>query len=85
MNTTQTIQMLIDQAKKAPNSLLRNKLVSRLEDAKIVSQLIDHETGAQLGVQPTAIPLPSQQSTGGTTTGCTCIVGARDVNCPFHR
>ena len=82
MNITQTIQQLIDQAKKQPNSLLRNKLVSKLEDAKIVSRLIDFETQNQYG----PIPLSSAPTTAPTTNaGCTCMPGARSASCPYHR
>lgn len=77
MNSTQTIQALIDQAKKSPNGLLRNKLVSRLEDAKIVSELIDYQTGERFGVQPNI--------TTGTSGLCTCpMPGVVHAHCPLH-
>jgi len=75
MNTTATIQQLIDQAKKLPNGLLRNKLVSRLEDAKIVSELMDYQTGEryQLEQQPIILSAGS----------CLCLIGAKD-DCEVH-
>lgn len=77
MNSTKTIQALIDQVKTAPNSLLRNKLVSRLEDAKIVSELIDYQTGERFGVQPSL--------TAGKAGICMCpMPGVIHANCPLH-
>lgn len=76
MNTTQTLQGLIDQAKKAPNGLLRNKLVSRLEDAKIVSELVDYKY-----LQSTT-HMPDDLST--LEVPCTCLPGAKSATCPMH-
>ncbi len=71
MNTTLTLQELMNQARKLPNGLLRNKLVSRLEDAKIVSELMDYQTGERYGVN-SDLPV------------CTCPQGARDTSCAVH-
>jgi len=88
MNTTLAIQNLIDQAKKAPNGLLRNKLVSKLEDAKIVSELIDLKYGAPVDYRPTpsgtAGPGGNMQMpiNGPFDSECICVVGARNRSCP---
>lgn len=76
MNPITTLQTLIDQTKKLPNGLLRNKFVSRLEDAKIVAQLMAYETQKRFG-DPEGQINPEQSA-------CICPEGAIDRKCPVH-
>lgn len=66
--TPNDIQKIIDRVKKMPNSLHRNKTVSHLEDAKAHAYLLNEA------------PLPEAPPEGE----CTCVMGARDRNCPAH-
>lgn len=76
MNPSNTLQDLIDQTKKLPNGLLRNKLVSRLEDAKIVSELMSYQTGEQYK-EPSLYTATVNQH-------CTCSESAKDYDCVIH-
>lgn len=75
------IQKLIDQIKKEPNSLARNKTVSHLEDA------LAHAYRMR---QPEPLPEPPPEAPGGYVptreTACTCppYAGVVAKDCPVH-
>lgn len=77
MNTKSTIQSLIDQTKKLPNSLERNKLVSHLENARLIAALMEYQTGERYD-QTFTPDLPEKAYI------CTCPTGGRDTMCAVH-
>ena len=78
MNPKQTLQALIDQTKKMPNGLERNKLVSHLENARLIAALMEYQTADKYGVDPYDL------ATIGDKPECICEEGAIDRNCLLH-